>query len=121
MNANGFGEAHHLLVRADVMQWLSQEQQSFDLILVDPPTWSNSKRLDRDFDIQADHVELLQLAMQRLSPEGLLIFSNNRRRFELAPELLKQFTVEDRTHWSTDQDFARGKRARYCWFFRHLC
>lgn len=65
------------------MEWLREDDGQYELIFIDPPTFSNSKRMEGVFDVQRDHVELLDLAMARLAPGGVLYFSNNFRKFEL--------------------------------------
>lgn len=117
---NGFSETRHRLIRADVTEWLKSCTSSYDLILLDPPTFSNSKKMQDVLDIQRDHCELIHQVMGRLSRDGLLIFSNNHRKFSLDPELATQFQVEDKTQWSLDKDFQqRHKRIHQCWFIRH--
>ena len=80
---NGLRGKKHELVRDDVMKWLEKSRETYDLIFLDPPTHSRSKRMDEDFDIQRDHVKLLQLTAARLARDGTLLFSNNYRRFKL--------------------------------------
>lgn len=116
---NGCSESHHRLVRSDCMAWLKTCHEQFDLIFVDPPTFSNSKRMQGFFDVQKSQVELLDLAMKRLEPGGLLIFSNNFNRFELESELLERYEVRAVTAESLPPDFSRGKPAHQCWEFRH--
>ncbi|MAR92247.1 MAG: bifunctional 23S rRNA (guanine(2069)-N(7))-methyltransferase RlmK/23S rRNA (guanine(2445)-N(2))-methyltransferase RlmL [Pseudomonadota bacterium] len=119
LHLNGIAEAQHRLVQSDCISWLRTTREQFDLIFVDPPTFSNSKRMQGYFDVQAAHVELLDLAMKRLEPGGLLIFSNNFNRFQLASELSERYAVKDVTTASLPLDFARGKPAHRCWEFRH--
>lgn len=109
----------HRLIRANVMEWLAAEKMRYDLIFVDPPTFSNSKRMQGVFDVQRDHVALLDLAMARLSRGGLLIFSTNFRRFRLDPALLERYAVRDITEQSIPKDFARNRRIHQCWELRH--
>jgi len=112
---NGFAEAGHQLVRADCMSWLRQTNEQFDLIFVDPPTFSNSKRMKGYFDVQASHEELIDLVMKRLEPGGLVIFSNNFRGFKLSESLAQKYSVKDVTQSSLPPDFARGKPIHHCW------
>ena len=91
---NGFTGSSHELVQADVLEWLRHDRESYDLIFVDPPTFSNSKRAD-DFDVQRDHAQLLTLCGERLAPGGLIVFSNNSRRFTLADGVHHTFDVRD--------------------------
>ena len=99
---------------------MAECDEEFDLILLDPPTFSNSKRMEDVLDIQRDHVALIEGAMARLSAQGLLIFSNNRRDFQLDAAVTERFCVEDRTSWSLDEDFKRRKKPiHYCWYIRH--
>jgi 23S rRNA (guanine2445-N2)-methyltransferase / 23S rRNA (guanine2069-N7)-methyltransferase len=116
--ANGLSEQRHRLERADALTWLEENEQKFDLIFVDPPTFSNSKRTDADFDIQRDHIRLLEACADHLTDTGLIIFSNNRHKFELASELQGTFKIEDRTAWSRDPDFERARHKRHCWFLQ---
>jgi len=119
LDLNGADPAAHRLEQGDVMRWLEGARGHFDLIFCDPPTFSNSKRAD-DFDVQRDHVRLLALAMARLAPDGLLIFSNNFRRFRLDEEALGAFArVRDITAETLDPDFARNARIHRCWEVRH--
>jgi 23S rRNA (guanine2069-N7)-methyltransferase / 23S rRNA (guanine2445-N2)-methyltransferase len=116
LSLNGLDEHRNELVRADVIAWLGEQQQRrWDLIFLDPPTFSNSKRLDRTFDVQRDHVELIELAVRRLAPDGMLIFSNNYRKFELDREALRGLAVEDRTRQTIDEDFRRSQRIHHCY------
>lgn len=80
LKLNGITGARHRLVQADVLPWLLADRGEYDLIFCDPPTFSNSARAD-DFDVQKDHVRLLEAAMTRLAFGGTLYFSNNFRRF----------------------------------------
>ena len=116
---NGLSEARNHFEQADCRKWLADCRQQFDLILLDPPTFSNSKRMDDTLDIQRDHADLIHQAMRVLMPDGLLIFSNNRRRFELDTDLSRIFAVEDMTQWSFDPDFERSRDLHQCWFIRH--
>ena len=116
---NGLSEARNHLVQADCMKWLQECKQRFDLILLDPPTFSNSKRTTDTLDIQRDHVDLINDAMEVLASDGLLIFSNNKRKFQLDAEVGEQFEVEDVTRWSLDADFERSSHIHQCWFIRH--
>ena len=119
LSLNGFSETKHRTHRADVMAWLKTCENQYDLILLDPPTFSNSKKMDNTLDIQRDHVQLIKDAMNLLSPKGLLIFSNNQRRFKLDNEALAEFAIEDKTGWSIARDFQRSKGIHRCWFIGH--
>jgi 23S rRNA (guanine2445-N2)-methyltransferase / 23S rRNA (guanine2069-N7)-methyltransferase len=89
----------------------------YDLIFVDPPTFSNSKRAE-DFDVQRDHVALLKLCAQRLLPDGVILFSNNFRRFKLDAAALPEFAVRDITASTIPFDFERNPRIHRSWELR---
>jgi 23S rRNA (guanine2445-N2)-methyltransferase / 23S rRNA (guanine2069-N7)-methyltransferase len=115
---NGLSERQHRSVRADVRQWLEEDRRFYDLIMLDPPSFSNSKG-GADFDIQADHEALIELAMARLSPDGVLYFSTNRRKFTLEPRVLSVWGVQDVTAASIPPDYARSKQIHRCWRLTH--
>ena len=102
-------------IQADVMQWLEETQEKFDCIFVDPPTFSNTRKKKRVFDIQRDHIRLLTLAMGLLAPEGTLIFSTNFKKFSLDPTLAELYTVDSLD--SVPFDFQRSPRIHRCWRF----
>ncbi len=112
---NGLVDRKHRLEQADCLQWLKQDTRQYDLIFMDPPTFSNSKRMRGVFDVQEAHVELIERAMARLKPGGVLYFSNNFRRFQLAKELEQKFSVEEITVSTIDRDFQRRPGIHRCW------
>jgi 23S rRNA (guanine2445-N2)-methyltransferase / 23S rRNA (guanine2069-N7)-methyltransferase len=109
----------HKLVHGDCLKYLQECKGEFDLVFLDPPTFSNSKSTENVLDIQRDHVELINLCMGLIPPNGLLIFSNNNRRFKLDDCIGADFTVEDCTAASIDRDFARNSKIHRTWFIRH--
>lgn len=117
--ANGLGEVANRTERADCLSWLQGCRDTFDLIFVDPPTFSNTKKEKRVFDIQKDHRSLLTLAMSRLAPDGQLLFSTNFRRFMLDGELSHDYVVSDISVATLPIDFSRDQRVHQCWEFRH--
>jgi 23S rRNA (guanine2445-N2)-methyltransferase / 23S rRNA (guanine2069-N7)-methyltransferase len=110
---NGFAGAPNLLVQADVLAWLAHDRGEYDLIFVDPPTFSNSKRTD-DFDVQRDHVRLLKLCVARLARNGRIFFSNNARRFRLDRDALDGCDVRDITPSTIPFDYSRNPRIHVC-------
>lgn len=116
---NGLSEDKNRLQQADCLQWLKDCDQSFDLILLDPPTFSNSKRMEGVLDIQRDHVEMIKDAMRILAPGGTLIFSNNLRTFKMDREALSTFQLQDITASTIDKDFQRNAKIHQCWLIRH--
>jgi len=112
---NGFEGQQHELVQADVLVWLEEEvERRYELIFLDPPTFSTSKRMQDTLDIQRDHVTLIQAAGHLLSPDGTLIFSTNFRRFRLDREGLAEFVVEDISRATLPKDFERNPRIHQC-------
>lgn len=103
------------LVAMDCLTYLQKCRQTFDLIFLDPPTFSNSKSTENVLDIQRDHVALIELCMQHLRPDGLLIFSTNMRRFRLDASLPEKFLVTDHSAASIDKDFQRNTRIHQTW------
>lgn len=117
---NGLSDARHRTIQEDCFAWLASNDGEYDLILLDPPTFSNSKRMEGVLDTQRDHAQLIDGAMARLAQDGLLIFSTNKRGFELDTSLAERYQIEDRCRWSIDEDFkGRSKPIHYCWFLRH--
>jgi len=121
LELNGFeeGEAHQF-VQADCVQWLINQTrtampQQYDLIFLDPPTFSNSKRMEQTFDVQRDHVALISRAAQLLKPNGTLIFSTNYRKFKLESGVLDNLSFEDISRATIPKDFSRNERVHYCW------
>ncbi len=106
---NDLGGPSNQLVQADTLGWLRHDRGRYDLIYVDPPTFSNSSRA-QDFDVQRDHPELLALCAARLAPSGLILFSTNLRRFRLDPVVSGRFQVEDTSAATVPFDFARNPR-----------
>lgn len=119
LELNGFiiGDRHRLL-QADCLEWLAQAEGSFDLIFLDPPSFSNSKSMSGTFDVQRDHVPLLRQALRLLAAGGELIFSNNLRKFRLDREALTDLAMEDLTAATLPRDFARNPRIHHCWSIR---
>jgi 23S rRNA (guanine2445-N2)-methyltransferase / 23S rRNA (guanine2069-N7)-methyltransferase len=126
LDRNGAAQQLHQVVRQDVLTWLEhaavgiRDEVRFNLILLDPPTFSNSTSVEYDWNVQRDHVSAIDACLRVLAPGGTLIFSNNYRRFKLDPTLLNDTTrgidVEDRSSWSIDRDFQRNQRIHQCWF-----
>ncbi len=109
----------HRLLRADCLQFLREQSltpdEKFDMIFLDPPSFSNSKRMDRVLDVQRDHVTLIRQAMRLLEEAGLLIFSTNLRTFRLDTDALDTFNLTEYTEQSLDPDFRRNRRIHHCW------
>jgi 23S rRNA (cytosine1962-C5)-methyltransferase len=104
----------HQTVHADVLRYLKEmPKESYDVIIMDPPTFSNSKRMEGMLDIQRDHVELINDCLAVLSPGGVLYFSTNYRKFNLDVNHLNSSEVKDITKATTPFDFA-GKLKRQC-------
>ncbi|MFC0771576.1 class I SAM-dependent methyltransferase [Terrimonas alba] len=101
-------------IHADVLQFLKElPPDQFDLIIMDPPTFSNSKRMDDFLDIQRDHASLINDCLHTLKDGGILYFSTNFRRFVLDKEKINTDSVKDITRATTPFDF-EGKLFRYC-------
>jgi len=96
-----------------------QRQPAYDLIFMDPPTFSNSKRMEGVLDVQRDHVDMVDAAMRLLRKEGVLYFSNNYRRFKIDHEALSDYVVEDITYSTLDPDFKRNQRIHSCFRITH--
>lgn len=116
---NGFSASHNETVKTDCLEWLRSTKTKFDLIFLDPPTFSNTKKAGRVFDIQRDHEELLRLSMSRLAEGGVLLFSTNFRKFRLNPELSDEFDINEISRSTIPPDFARNSRVHQCWELRH--
>jgi 23S rRNA (guanine2445-N2)-methyltransferase / 23S rRNA (guanine2069-N7)-methyltransferase len=114
LSLNGFSDKNRL-EQGDVMAWLQASRDEYDLIFIDPPTFSNSKRMEGVFDVQRDHVELLDLAVARLAAGGVVYFSNNFRKFQLDANLAERYAVEEITAQTVDQDFARNGKIHRAW------
>ncbi len=115
---NGIAGPQHRLVHADALAWLEAERGEYDLIFCDPPTFSNSARAD-DFDLQREHPRLIRACAARLAAEGLLLFSNNFRRFKLDPALATEFDVREISAETIPPDFARDPRIHRVWEIRN--
>ncbi|MBI3897666.1 MAG: bifunctional 23S rRNA (guanine(2069)-N(7))-methyltransferase RlmK/23S rRNA (guanine(2445)-N(2))-methyltransferase RlmL [Gammaproteobacteria bacterium] len=112
---NGIYGPTHELIQADVLKWLEQNQnRRYDLIFLDPPTFSRSKRMDDTLDTQRDHVGLIRATAALLEPDGILIFSTNYQRFKLAVDELSGFAIDDITHRTIPEDFKRNARIHQC-------
>jgi 23S rRNA (guanine2445-N2)-methyltransferase / 23S rRNA (guanine2069-N7)-methyltransferase len=114
---NGFGDTNHELYRADCLQWLEEAEASgprFDLIFVDPPTFSNSKRMEGVLDVQRDHVGMIRRSLKLLRPSGRLVFSTNYSRFKLDAQALADLEVDDISAQTIPKDFERHTRIHRC-------
>jgi 23S rRNA (guanine2445-N2)-methyltransferase / 23S rRNA (guanine2069-N7)-methyltransferase len=117
MQLNGHEGSKHKFVQADCLQWLEKANDSYDLIFIDPPTFSNSKRMEATFDVQRDHIQLFTNLERILKPGGTIVFSNNKRHFKMDLEGLQTlgFRAENISAKTLPMDFARNKQIHNCW------
>ena len=112
---NNLSASKHQLLRADCLKWLEEEGELYDVIFLDPPTFSNSKKMDSVLDIQRDHGDMIRNAMAKLAPNGVLIFSNNFRKFKMDELTERQFDCQNITPQTLDMDFERNPRIHNVW------
>ena len=107
----------HKLIQADCLQWLEQCDRQFDLIFVDPPTFSNSKRMEDSWDVQRDHIKLMTNLKRILRPNGTIVFSNNKRGFKMDFAKLEEvgLSAVEISHKTLPLDFERNKQIHNCW------
>jgi 23S rRNA (guanine2445-N2)-methyltransferase / 23S rRNA (guanine2069-N7)-methyltransferase len=117
-DANSISTERHQLVQGDCVKWLEDCRQGFDVILLDPPSFSNSKRMDDVFDVQRDHAKMIHRCMDLLNHGGTLIFSTNLRSFKLDKDILDSYRVDNVTDKTLDADFQRNKRIHQCFFIQ---
>jgi 23S rRNA (guanine2445-N2)-methyltransferase / 23S rRNA (guanine2069-N7)-methyltransferase len=118
MALNGYSDARHHLLQTDCLEWINEaalDKKRYGLIFLDPPSFSNSARMDTTLDIQRDHAALLTATARLLAPNGILIFSNNLRGFKLDKTALPQLNIEDISRATLPEDFARNPRIHNCW------
>lgn len=115
LNGIGVNGSIHTFMHADVRAWLKTQPATYDLIFLDPPTFSTSKRMEGTLDIQRDHAALIEDTMSVLAPGGLTIFSTNQRRFKLDAAVGERWQVEDIGAKTIPEDFARNPRIHRCW------
>ena len=112
---NGFDPDRHFFHQADVSTWLSHEKRLYDVIVMDPPTFSNSKRLQPVLDVQRDHVQLIRSAARLLDRKGMILFSSNYRKFKMDVDALKGLLMEDLSTVTLPPDFKRRPSMHHCW------
>lgn len=118
LELNDICGATHGLIQDDCREWIAACGERFDLIFLDPPTFSNSKRMKGSFDVQRDHGELINDSAGLLAPGGTLVFSTNRDRFKMDVGALKGLVAEDITAKTIPKDFERNPRIHSCWIIK---
>ncbi|MFW2159943.1 bifunctional 23S rRNA (guanine(2069)-N(7))-methyltransferase RlmK/23S rRNA (guanine(2445)-N(2))-methyltransferase RlmL [Acinetobacter beijerinckii] len=112
-------DEQHMFFSSDCFEWLKEGHEQYDLIFIDPPTFSNSKKFYGTFDVQRDHVSLIKRAMNRLTSDGTLYFSNNYRGFELDEEIEAMYHIEEITSETIGLDFKRNHKIHRAWKIQH--
>ena len=105
---NNLDPKKHIFYQADVLKEVKLRKENhdhYDMILLDPPSFSNSKRMDEDLDIERDHPILIRDCMDLLKDGGTLFFSTNKRKFQLHPIITQHYRVKEISHWTIPQDF----------------
>ena len=125
MEMNGFTGKKHSFERADTFSWLRcalKQQRIFDVIFVDPPTFSNSKAMRGTWDVQRDHAKLLALTAGVLAPGGTIVFSCNLRSFKLDEPALARagLAVQNITAQTIPPDFERNPKIHHCYLLRKI-
>ena len=117
LRLNGLTGRAHRLIQADCLAWLREANEQFDLIFIDPPTFSNSKRMEDAFDVQRDHLALMKDLKRLLRAGGTIMFSNNKRGFRMDLDGLAKLGLkaQEITQKTLSQDFARNRQIHNCW------
>jgi 23S rRNA (guanine2445-N2)-methyltransferase / 23S rRNA (guanine2069-N7)-methyltransferase len=122
LSANNIDLSKHKLSQQDCIEWLNKQPVTtrYDVIFLDPPSFSNSKRMEGVLDIQRDHVSLIDGAMKHLNKDGQLVFSNNLRKFKIDEDALSdQYILEDITTKTIAKDFERNQKIHQCWIVKN--
>ncbi|WP_392562700.1 bifunctional 23S rRNA (guanine(2069)-N(7))-methyltransferase RlmK/23S rRNA (guanine(2445)-N(2))-methyltransferase RlmL [Orbus sturtevantii] len=121
LKQNGLVSNKHRLIQADCLFYLRESEDQFDVIFIDPPTFSNSKRMSDTFDVQRDHLDLMQDLKRLLRPNGTIMFSNNKRGFKLDYDGLSQLGLQakDISAQTISLDFKRNKQIHCCFLVTH--
>lgn len=122
LELNNLPIRNNRLFQADCLQWLSECRERFELIFVDPPTFSNSKRMEDSWDVQRDHIKLMTQLKRILMADGIIVFSNNKRSFKMDFEGLAELGLqaENISHKTLPLDFERNPQIHNCWIIRHI-
>lgn len=115
---NQLDVSRHQFIQYDCLEWLNVATDRFDVIFLDPPSFSNSKRMTNTLDIQRDHESLIVAAMNLLTPNGTLYFSTNLRQFKLSADISSAYDVRDISAQTIDLDFKRNQRIHQCFVIR---
>jgi 23S rRNA (cytosine1962-C5)-methyltransferase/23S rRNA (guanine2445-N2)-methyltransferase / 23S rRNA (guanine2069-N7)-methyltransferase len=116
---NNLSLKEHNFIVQSAMEYLEKANTKFDLIFLDPPTFSNSKKLVEDFEVEKDHVNLIKQCLKILNNDGVLYFSNNKRKFKLDPIVHTLARVEDISLKTIPQDF-RDPKIHHCYRITHV-
>ncbi|MGR5118278.1 bifunctional 23S rRNA (guanine(2069)-N(7))-methyltransferase RlmK/23S rRNA (guanine(2445)-N(2))-methyltransferase RlmL [Vibrio astriarenae] len=121
MALNGQVGRQHQYIQADCLQWLNNENGQYDLIFIDPPTFSNSKRMEQTFDVQRDHIQLMTNLKRLLTEQGTIVFSNNKRYFKMDMDAISELGLKAQniSHQTLPLDFGRNKHIHNCWIITH--
>jgi 23S rRNA (guanine2445-N2)-methyltransferase / 23S rRNA (guanine2069-N7)-methyltransferase len=117
---NAIDTSKHQFIQYDCLEWLKITNDHFDVIFLDPPSFSNSKRMEQTLDVQRDHESLIQSAIKLLNPNGVLYFSTNFRQFKLSSEITCQYNVQDISHETIDLDFKRNQKIHKCFLIQNI-
>ncbi|CUU51378.1 putative Ribosomal RNA large subunit methyltransferase K/L [Actinobacillus pleuropneumoniae] len=122
LELNNLPLRNNRLFQADCLQWLAECRERFELIFVDPPTFSNSKRMEDCWDVQRDHIKLMTQLKRILTTDGTIVFSNNKRGFKMDFEGLAELGLqaENISHKTLPLDFERNPQIHNCWIIRHI-
>ncbi len=117
MELNNFSSATHSFISSDVFKFLNEaikKKEKWDLIILDPPTFSNSRKMDKNLDIQKDHVELINKSLSLLTKSGFLIFSTNYKDFKISLDVREKGFINNISQETVPEDF-KGSFIHKCW------
>ena len=118
-NLNKLPLAQHKFIKANCLEWITRQQEQYDLIFVDPPTFSNSKNMQGVFDVQQHYVELLRQCVRLLAPKGTILFSTNHRKFKFDNAPFSDMCVDDISKRTLPEDFKNNTKIHRCWLISH--
>lgn len=124
MALNSFTQAEHEYIQADCLQWLERQantkKKRYDLIFLDPPAFSTSKRMTKSFDVQRDHATIIRQCMLILADTGILLFSNNNRSFRIDSGLMDDYEISEISSQTIPKDFEGNRRIHNSWQIKHM-